>query len=216
MTKLAETTYRDVNIAYANELARYAARHGIDVTEVIGAANSQPYSHIHQPGVGVGGHCIPVYPHFLFNDDPELRLPPLAREINESMGGWAVDLVEDRFGSLDGQPVVVLGVAYRGDVREDAFSSAFRLRDELLAAGATVYAHDPFFDDDHLRRLGFEPYHLDDPVPVRVAILQAAHGEYAELRPEALPGIELFVDGRNAVVAAPWTDAGVGYVGIGR
>ena len=82
MTKLAETTYRDVNIAYANELAAYAARRGIDVSEVIGAANSQPYSHIHQPGVGVGGHCIPVYPHFLFNTDPELRIPPLAREIN--------------------------------------------------------------------------------------------------------------------------------------
>ena len=64
MTKLAETTYRDVNIAYANELAQFAARNGINVTEVIEAANSQPYSHIHQPGVGVGGHCIPVYPHF--------------------------------------------------------------------------------------------------------------------------------------------------------
>ncbi len=216
MTKLAETTYRDVNIAYANELARCAARNGIDVTEVIGAANSQPYSHIHQPGIGVGGHCIPVYPHFLFNDDPELRIPPLAREINESMGAWAVDLVEDRFGSLDGQPVVVLGVAYRGDVREDAFSSAFRLRDELLAAGATVYAHDPLFDDDHLRRLGFEPYDLDAPASVRVAILQAAHGAYQELRPAALPGIELFVDGRNAIDAARWTEAGVGYVGIGR
>jgi nucleotide sugar dehydrogenase len=216
MTKLAETTYRDVNIAYANELARFATRRGIDVSEVIGAANSQPYSHIHQPGVGVGGHCIPVYPHFLFNDDPELRIPPLAREINESMGAWAVDLVEDRFGSLDGQPVVVLGVAYRGDVREDAFSSAFRLRDELLAAGATVYAHDPFFDDEHLRHLGFEPYDLASPAPVRVAILQAAHGEYQELRPASLPGIELFVDGRNAVSAAPWIEAGVGYVGIGR
>ena len=216
MTKLAETTYRDVNIAYANELARFASRNGIDVTEVIGAANSQPYSHIHQPGVGVGGHCIPVYPHFLFNDDPELRIPPLAREINESMGAWTVDLAEDRFGSLDGQPVVVLGVAYRGEVREDAFSSAFRLRDELLAAGATVYAHDPFFDDDHLRGLGFEPYDLEAPVPVRVAILQAAHEAYQQLRPADLPGIELFVDGRNAVAAAPWTDGGVRYAGIGR
>ena len=216
MTKLAETTYRDVNIAYANELARFATRNGIDVTEVIGAANSQPYSHIHQPGVGVGGHCIPVYPHFLFNDDPELRIPPLAREINESMGAWTVDLAEDRFGSLDGQPVVVLGVAYRGDVREDAFSSAFRLRDELIAAGATVYAHDPLFDDAHLRRLGFEPYDLEAPVPVRVAILQAAHEAYQQLRPADLPGIELFVDGRNAVAAAPWTDGGVSYVGIGR
>ena len=216
MTKLAETTYRDVNIAYANELAQYAARNGIDVTEVIGAANSQPYSHIHQPGVGVGGHCIPVYPHFLFNGDPELRIPPLAREINESMGAFTIDRIEDRLGSLDGQPVLVLGVAYRGDVREDAFSSAFRLRDELIAAGARVYAHDPYFDADHLRRLGFEPYDLESPEEVRVAILQAAHADYAELEPSRLPGIELFVDGRNAVEPSRWTDAGVAYAGIGR
>ena len=216
MTKLAETTYRDVNIAYANELARFADRHGIDVTEVIGAANSQPYSHIHQPGVGVGGHCIPVYPHFLFNDDPELRIPPLAREINESMGAFTVDAVEDRIGSLDGQPVLVLGVAYRGDVREDAFSSAFRLRDELLAAGAQVYAHDPYFDDEHLAGLGFVPYDLDAPAPVRVAILQAAHAVYTDLDPGRLPGLELVVDGRNALERAPFEAAGVRYVGIGR
>jgi UDP-N-acetyl-D-glucosamine dehydrogenase len=216
MTKLAETTYRDVNIAYANELARFADRHGIDVSEVIGAANSQPYSHIHQPGVGVGGHCIPVYPHFLFNDDPELRIPPLAREINESMGAFTVDAVEDRIGSLDGQPVLVLGVAYRGDVREDAFSSAFRLRDELLAAGAQVYAHDPYFDDEHLAGLGFVPYDLDAPAPVRVAILQAAHAVYTDLDPGRLPGLELMVDGRNALERAPFEAAGVRYVGIGR
>lgn len=216
MTKLAETTYRDVNIAYANELARYAARHGIDVGEVIGAANSQPYSHIHQPGVGVGGHCIPVYPHFLFNDDPELRIPPLAREINESMAGWTVDLVEDRLGSLDGESVLVLGVAYRGDVREDAFSSAFRLRDELLAAGARVYAHDPFFDDEHLRGLGFEPHPLEGGDPVRVAVLQAAHAEYLQLDPSSVPGLELMVDGRNILDAQRWRAGGVTYVGIGR
>jgi UDP-N-acetyl-D-glucosamine dehydrogenase len=216
MTKLAETTYRDVNIAYANELARYAARRGIDVGEVIGAANSQPYSHIHRPGVGVGGHCIPVYPHFLFNDDPDLRIPPLAREINESMGGWAVDLLEDRLGSLDGESVLVLGIAYRGDVREDAFSSAFPLRDELLAAGARIFAHDPFFDADHLRGLGFEPYDLGAPEPVRVAILQAAHSAYLDLEPARLPGLELLLDGRNALDPERWRAAGVAYVGIGR
>ena len=216
MTKLAETTYRDVNIAYANELARYAARHGIDITEVIDAANSQPYSHIHQPGVGVGGHCIPVYPHFLFNDDPELRLPPLAREINEGMGAFTVDMIEDRIGSLDGQPVLMLGVAYRGDVREDAFSSAFRLRDELLAAGARVYGHDPYYDADHLRSVGFEPYDLEAPEPIRVAILQAAHQAYLAMAPDAIPGLELFVDGRNAVEREPFERAGIGYVGIGR
>lgn len=216
MTKLAETTYRDVNIAYANELARFAARHGIDVTEVIAAANSQPYSHIHQPGVGVGGHCIPVYPHFLFNDDPDLRLPPLAREINESMGAFTVDLIEDRVGSLDGQTVLVLGIAYRGDVREDAFSSAFRLRDELLAAGARVYGHDPYYDADHLRRIGFEPYDLEAPELIRVAILQAAHERYREMLPEAIPGLKLMVDGRNAIEREPYDRSGIGYVGIGR
>jgi UDP-N-acetyl-D-glucosamine dehydrogenase len=216
MVKLAETTYRDVNIAYANELARFATRKGIDVMEVIGAANSQPYSHIHQPGVGVGGHCIPVYPHFLFNGDPDLRLPPLAREINEGMGAFTVDVIEDHVGSLDGQPVVVLGVAYRGDVKEDAFSSAFRLRDELLAAGARVYGHDPYFDADHLRSLGFEPYEFGSDEPMRVAVLQAAHEAYRTLDPASIAGLKLFVDGRNALEREPFERAGVTYVGIGR
>jgi UDP-N-acetyl-D-mannosaminuronic acid dehydrogenase len=216
MTKLAETTYRDVNIALANEYARYAAARGIDVAEVIEAANSQPYSHIHQPGVGVGGHCIPVYPHFLFNTDEDLRLPPLARRINEGMGRWTVDLVRDRIGPLEGVPVLVLGIAYRADVREDAFSSAFRLRDELLAAGARVYGHDPYFDADHLRELGFEPWDPAEPRPVRVAVLQAGHAAYREMDPSAIPGLELLVDGRNALDGQRWTAAGVSYVGIGR
>lgn len=216
LTKLAETTYRDVNIAYANELARYAAERGIDVVEVIGAANSQPYSHIHAPGVGVGGHCIPVYPHFLFNGDPSLRIPPLAREINEGMGAFTVDRIEERVGSLDDEPVLILGIAYRADVREDAFSSAFRLRDELVAAGARVYANDPYFTDDHLRARGFEPYDLDDAPPVKVAIVQAPHAIYRDLDPAALPGLELFVDGRNAIDRDRWDAAGVAYLGIGH
>jgi nucleotide sugar dehydrogenase len=216
MTKLAETTYRDVNIALANEYARYSAKRGIDVLEVINAANSQPYSHIHQPGVGVGGHCIPVYPHFLFNTAPELRIPPLARQINEEMSRYTIDLVEDRLGSLDGQAVLLLGVAYRGDVREDAFSSAFRLRDELRAAGARVLAHDPFFEAEHLRQEGFEPYDLAAPTPIKVAILQAAHSEYRTLDPLKLPGLQLFVDGRNALDAERFSAAGIDYVGIGR
>jgi nucleotide sugar dehydrogenase len=216
MTKLAETTYRDVNIALANEYARYAARRGIDVLEVIGAANSQPYSFIHQPGAGVGGHCIPVYPHFLFNGDPDLRLPPMARAINEEMAAWTVALVEERLGSLQGEPVVVLGIAYRADVREDAFSSAFRLRDVLKSSGARVYGHDPYFSDEHLRGMGFEPYHLDAPADARVAILQAGHAAYRDLDPRAIPSLQLFVDGRNALDRAPFDRAGVAYVGIGR
>jgi UDP-N-acetyl-D-mannosaminuronic acid dehydrogenase len=157
-----------------------------------------------------------VYPHFLFNGEPDLQIPPLARRINESMARFAVDTIEDRVGSLDGQPVLVLGVAYRGDVNEDAFSSAFRLRDELRAAGATIYAHDPFLAPEHLRAEGFEPYELGSDVPVKVAILQAAHEAYRALDPADLPGLELFVDGRNALDRAPFDQAGVRYVGIGR
>src|SRR5918999_5066032 len=122
----------------------------------------------------------------------------MAREINEGMAGFAVELLSERLGTLEGQAVLVLGIAYRADVREDAFSSAFRLRDELLAAGARVYGHDPYYDGDHLRSVGFEPYDLDAPVPIRVAILQAAHAAYRSLDPGSLPGVELFVDGRNA------------------
>ena len=216
MTKLAETTYRDVNIALANEYARYAAGRGIDVTEVIEAANSQPYSHIHAPGVGVGGHCIPVYPHFLFNTDPDLRLPPMARAINDGMAGFAVNLLEKQLGPLSGVDVLVLGIAYRGDVREDAFSSAFRLRDELRAAGAVVRAHDPYFSPEHIAGLGFMPYELGDPTPVRAAVLQAAHEAYRTLDLARIPGLELVVDGRNALDPADVRGAGIAYVGIGR
>jgi nucleotide sugar dehydrogenase len=216
MTKLAETTYRDVNIALANEYARYAAARGIDVLEVIGAANSQPYSHIHLPGVGVGGHCIPVYPHFLFNGDPDLRIPPLARAINDGMADFATAAIRDRIGPLNGAPVLVLGVAYRADVREDAFSSALRLRDALRAAGAIVHAHDPYFSAEHLRTMGFEPYDLEAPVPVRAAVLQAGHAAYQALDPSAIPGLELIVDGRNVLDRARWVDRGIGFVGIGR
>jgi UDP-N-acetyl-D-mannosaminuronic acid dehydrogenase len=216
MTKLAETTYRDVNIALANEYARYAAKRGIDVGEVIEAANSQPYSHIHLPGVGVGGHCIPVYPHFLFNTEPDLRLPPLARAVNEEMAAFAVSLVRDRLGPLAGMAVLVLGIAYRADVREDAFSSALRLRDELAAAGAVVHGHDPYFNAEHLAGLGFRPYDLDAPTPVRAAIVQAAHRAYQSLDLRRIPGLELLVDGRNALDPAAVRAAGVAYAGIGR
>ena len=94
LAKLAETTYRDVNIALANEFARYADRIGVDVQRVIDASNSQPFSHIHRPGVAVGGHCIPVYPRLYLSGDPAARLPATARNINEQMPAYAVELAD--------------------------------------------------------------------------------------------------------------------------
>ena len=85
MAKLAETTYRNVNIALANEFALHAQDLGLDVFSVIEASNSQPFSHIHRPGVAVGGHCIPVYPKFYMHTDTSSKIPKVSTQINESM-----------------------------------------------------------------------------------------------------------------------------------
>ena len=91
LSKLAETTYRDLNIAFANELAAFAERSGIDVGQVIDASNSQPFSHIHRPGIAVGGHCIPVYPRFFLTNAPEAQLPRAARAVNDAAPARNVD-----------------------------------------------------------------------------------------------------------------------------
>jgi UDP-N-acetyl-D-mannosaminuronic acid dehydrogenase len=205
-----------VNIALANEYARFAAARGIDVMEVIDAANSQPYSHVHRPGVGVGGHCIPVYPYFLFTDAPEMRLPPAARGVNDEMAAWAVAAAGEALGGLRGVSVLVLGIAYRGNVREDAFSSAFALRDALRAAGAEVHAHDPYFTAEELTARGFAPWQPGDPAAVRVAFLQADHAEYRDLDLGAITSLELVVDGRNALDPDAVRAANLRYLGIGR
>jgi UDP-N-acetyl-D-mannosaminuronic acid dehydrogenase len=190
LTKLVETTYRDVNIALANEFARHADALGVDVQHVIDAANSQPFSHVHRPGVAVGGHCIPVYPRFYLAGDPSATLPAAARAVNEAMPSYAVSLL----GNVAGKRVLILGVAYRGDVKETAFSGAFGVRDALIAAGAAPVASDPLYDDDELRALGFEPW---DCGPVDAVLVQADHREYAELTRDDLPGAQVIVDGRG-------------------
>ncbi|MEY2443086.1 MAG: hypothetical protein QOJ46_2512 [bacterium] len=214
LTKLAETTYRDVNIAFANELASYADRLGLDVGQVIEAANSQPYSHIHRPGVAVGGHCIPVYPHFLLAGDPAARLPRVAREVNDRMPAYAVGLLGQALGSLDGLTILILGVAYRGGVKETAFSGAAALRDELRARGAVPLASDPMYSPDELRAAGYEPW--DGTSAIDGAIVQADHSEYLALRPENLGGAQVVVDGRGILDGAGLAAAGVRVLRIGR
>ena len=192
MAKLAETTYRDLNIAFANELARAADARGLDVERIIDASNSQPFSHIHRPGVAVGGHCIPVYPRFYLAGDPAARLPAVAREINEAMPAYAVDLL----GDVAGRTILVLGVAYRGGVKESAFSGAHALRDELARRGATALFTDPLFDAAELERDGFTPWRGE---PADAVIVQADHAEYRALAPGDIGGARLIVDGRGVV-----------------
>ncbi len=140
LAKLAETTYRDLNIAFANELARFADGAGIDVDRVIDASNSQPFSHIHRPGIAVGGHCIPVYPRFYLDGDPTAATPAAGRAVNEAMPAYAVTRLAQLAGDLRGARVLILGVAYRGSVKETAFSGAFAVRDALRAVGAVPLA----------------------------------------------------------------------------
>ncbi len=212
LAKLAETTYRDVNIALANEFARFADRVGIDVHKVIDASNSQPFSHIHRPGVAVGGHCIPVYPRFYLSGDPDAQLPSAARAVNESMPAYAVSLLAEELAISDAR-VLILGVSYRGGVKETAFSGAFGLRDELRRRGAVAVAADPMYTDDELRALGFEPW---DRGPVDGAIVQADHPEYSALSPGDLPGVRALVDGRAVVHEGPWVAAGITLARIGQ
>ena len=215
LTKLAETTYRDVNIAFANELASYADRLGLDVGQVIEAANSQPYSHIHRPGVAVGGHCIPVYPHFLLAGDPAARLPRVAREVNDAMPAYAVGLLCQALGgSLEGRTVLILGVAYRGGVKETAFSGAAALRDELRARGARPLASDPMYSGDELRAAGYEPWDGDHAIDG--AIVQADHSEYLALGPYELGGARVVVDGRGVLDGTDLASSGVRVLRIGR
>jgi len=214
LTKLAETTYRDVNIALANELARHADALGVDVRAVIDAANSQPFSHLHRPGVAVGGHCIPVYPRFYLASDPDARLPAVAREVNAAMPAYAVDLLAAALGRpLAGARVLLLGATYRGGVKETAFSGVFALRDELRARGAEVVVADPLLSGDELRALDLAPW---DGGAVTGAIVQADHAAYRALGPADLPGAQAVVDGRDVLDGAAFAEAGVAVARIGR
>jgi nucleotide sugar dehydrogenase len=195
LAKLAETTYRDVNIGLANQFARFAADNGIDVYQVIAASNSQPFSHIHLPGIAVGGHCIPIYPRMYLWNDPSATVVRAAREANAEMPAYAIGVLEGAYGDLAGARVVVLGAAYRGGVKETAFSGVFPTVDALRARGAEVLVHDPMYTDDELAGFGWTPYHLGEPVDA--AVVQADHATYRELGTVDLPGIRVLVDGRR-------------------
>lgn len=211
MAKLAETTYRDVNIGLANQFAVYADKIGVDVQRVIDACNSQPYSHIHRPGIAVGGHCIPVYPRLYLSTDPDASVVRTARSFNATMPQYVVDRAKEILGDLTGLRVVVLGASYRGKVKETAFSGVFPTVDALRAAGAQVLVQDPMYTDEELEGFGWKPYHLGENVDV--AIVQADHPEYSKLTPADLPGVRLLLDGRR--VTNPALFVGVPRITIG-
>jgi len=213
LTKLAETTFRDVNIALANQFSIYAEKSGIDFYAVREACNSQPYSQIHSPGIAVGGHCIPIYPKLYLWNDPEATVVRAAREANSGMPKTVVSRVENIFGSLNGLTVAVLGAAYRGGVKETAFSGIFGTVAALEDRGAMAKVHDPLYTDTELADLGFRAFHRGQTADL--VIIQADHSEYADWGISDVPGAQLVMDGRNISRAQNW-GAEVLYMTIGR
>ena len=213
-SKLADTTYRDVNIALANEFARVADRVGVDVQEVIAAANSQPYSHIHQPGIGVGGHCIPVYPHLLLSRAPDLEVVATARRTNDGVLGSVIKTIETQLGGLDDAPILVLGLTYRENVKELAYSRALPLIDRLGFHGAEVWAYDPLLSDEEIERSCAKAYHWGEPGPFRGIVTQTGDTLWQAIDFSLFPQLEVLFDGRNSLRTVELPDA-VRYFGIG-
>ena len=213
MAKLAETTYRDVNIALANEFAVMAEQHGMNIDEVIAASNSQPFSHIHRPGVAVGGHCIPVYPRFYLSGHPEAVLVETARNVNEAVPERVVERLGSQLGDLNGSKVLILGAAYRGEVKETAYSGVFPLTQLIEARGGKAVVSDPFYTSDELVQLGLTPW---DGEVVDAAIVQADHNAYRSYGPADIPGAKVVVDGRGVLEASNWDGVDTEVLVIGQ
>lgn len=217
-SKLAETTYRDVNIALANQLALYGGARGADPSEAFAVANTQPFSHIHRPGIGVGGHCIPVYPHFLLSDsrNGELDLVRTAREINDGMAARCVEWLSAALGGLSGRRVLVLGLSYREDVKELSFSTALTVIALLRREGAIVLAHDPHFTDEELAPLEVELVDLTRDVDADAVVVQALHREYRDVDWSRIRGLRVVLDGRGGLDGAALRGRGVELISVAR
>ncbi len=194
MVKLAETTYRDVNIGLANQFAKYASQHNIDIHEVISGANSQPFSNIHAPGVAVGGHCIPIYPHFFLHNSPEASIVSEARAVNKGMPKFFVDRLEELIGNFAGKNILVLGLSYREKVKEHAFSGTFDLVLEIEYRGAAAFVADPLYSEEEIIKLGLKVNY--DNSQIDAIVLHTKHDVFKNIDFSEWPRLSAIIDGR--------------------
>jgi nucleotide sugar dehydrogenase len=212
--KLAGMVYRDVNIALANELATYAELHPIDFERARAAANTDGEAAILVPGIGVGGHCTPVYPHFLVNDSIErgtpARLAQMSREINDLQPSVALDRIERVTGSLSGRRVIILGLGFRPGVKEHTNSPAFPLFRGLRERGAVPVVLDPLYTHDEIAGYGLE---AGDVAGADIAILVTAHEAFRGVLPVlARAGARAVFDGRRLWSAEEAEGLGLAYI----
>lgn len=217
MVKVMENTFRDVNIALANDFAKLAEVVGIDVWEAIRLANNHPRVSVLWPGPGVGGHCIPVDPWFLIQMGADAsRVIRVAREVNDGMPRYVVDKLL-READIKGGHVAVLGLAYRAELADIRESPSLAMITALQDAGVEVHVHDPYIaPDGHSTGNGA----LADAVTGADAILIATdHQAYRDLDPKSIAGLvkrRFVLDTRNCLVVDRWAQAGFRVVTLGR
>jgi len=233
MEKVIENAYRDVNIAFANELACICELYGVDVQEIIEASNSQPYSHILNPGL-VGGHCIPMDPYYIIGDargrGVEPRLMQTARDINESMFQHVLHMIDDGC-----KKVTVLGLSFKKDVKSFETSHTLKLASLLQQKGYDVTIHDPFLNKSQLPTTDYQLPTANYQLPTAncqlstdlyhaiegsdCVMLSTAHSEYKEIdfdKVKELMRGNLFIDIRGMFDPKKLTAAGFRYKGLGR
>ncbi|MCS7367506.1 MAG: nucleotide sugar dehydrogenase [archaeon YNP-WB-062] len=230
LSKIFEGVYRDVNIALANELAALCSAYGVDFFEVREASNSQPFCHLHKPGVGVGGPCIPVYPYFLFESASRvglrLELTRLARTINEDMPSKTVSILREVMSELDLSPsktsVAVFGLAFRGNVADSRDSPTYEIVRLLLNMGVRVVVHDPYISmDQKLKSLGVTlTGSVEEAVKgCNVVIVATDHDYYRKLDWRRISNLmsspKIIFDGRG-ILDTSSIPSGITFVGIGR
>lgn len=218
--KLADMLYRDVNIALANELAAYSEVVGADFNLVREAANTGGEANLLLPGIGVGGHCTPVYPYFVIRDGvrrgkPQ-RLAALAREINEMQPAQCVQRLASQWQPLAGRRVHIMGLGFRPDVKVDTFSTAYAVRDALAAHRAVVTLEDPLYTDEELRKAGFQSARVGKD-PLDAVIGNTAHSAFRtpDFTRWHASGVRAVLDGRDMWNKEAAEAAGLLYLRVG-
>jgi len=210
--KLAETTYRDVNIGLANQFAMFSYKNNLSFEQIREAANSQPYSNIHEPGIAVGGHCIPVYPRFYTWNDESASIVRVARQANLDMPKFFVDELDKFLGGLEDKKILILGITYREKVKESAFSGAFALDTLLLRKGAITFALDPLYTEEETINLGFDV--CKNFSEIDAIVLHTRHDIFLKLEINDFKNLKVLADGRNFLKA--WcTKSNVQYFSLG-
>jgi len=229
-SKIFETVYRDLNIALANELALYCEKAGIDYFEAMQAANTQQYSHLHLPGIGVGGHCLPLYPYMLQTEAHslglKLKLIKAGRRINDEMPRHVARLAASGLRqvgkSLPRARVTVLGISYRANVKETRYSPTIGLIEALKRRGSRVTVYDPKFIYTEIKTMGYDcEASLETAVSeAECIILTVGHDEFKQIDPKNLAALAskgcVVVDAAGILDPKVVEKAGLVYRGVGR